>query len=465
MNSMEHFPIVSNTKGGNNGKREKGENAYSCRKNPSSSHYFRVNRSRHRRISNELRIVPRNYVCRPDNEVKLYPPSSAWRAIKELPNTRRWKHAFLISCIRKASASKSSRKTKQEPEPIYSDFLGTMLGERYYKKIVDEAIELGLIEQIQGERYFSHGSGEYGCTPNRFSIKEEHCTDSVCLVLINQSLVRKLAKRRNEETERSIGGNPSRRWIAETLLRHTSIDWDEAIQAFNAEVPDPKKRQKDNFEINLARIASGDMSFRRDSKTGRLNHTVAMFSKIGRPYILIDGELTDETDIGSSQVSLSTLLYPFESLEKKCFIKILTEENFYWYIERFSEYKYAKEDYGKLKGDFFGQVFYCKIGHEWEKPLWDSYDRIFPEHAALVYGEKELGNREFALKMQRIEADLMVNRVVDRLRRESIRCLTVHDSLICKKRDTERVRQVLSEELMGLLGFIPRIETKDRYSL
>jgi hypothetical protein len=90
-----------------------------------------------------------------------------------------------------------------------------------------------------------------------------------------------------------------------------------------------------------------------------------------------------------------------------------------------------------------------------------AFKALFPELLAIIDNMKEHQKNKLALELQSIEADLVIGKVVDRLRLLGIPCLTVHDSIVCKVADVEIAHEVLDDELEKLIGHKCAIKRKN----
>lgn len=92
-----------------------------------------------------------------------------------------------------------------------------------------------------------------------------------------------------------------------------------------------------------------------------------------------------------------------------------------------------------------------------------TFDRLFPEVAAYLHQTKDCrdGGSRLAKQLQYAEADLIIDKVCGRLRREDrVRFITpVHDSLIFVPEDADYIKAVMAEEF-AKLGIRPTLEVE-----
>jgi len=114
-----------------------------------------------------------------------------------------------------------------------------------------------------------------------------------------------------------------------------------------------------------------------------------------------------------------------------------------------------------LKKQVFKQVFFGSISDGTRRPLLRAFKQLFPELLAIIDELKEEDKNRFALKLQELEADLMIGVVIGRLQYLNILCLSVHDSVLCKKSDRATVKGIVEQELEQSFGFPAAITETD----
>ncbi len=97
-----------------------------------------------------------------------------------------------------------------------------------------------------------------------------------------------------------------------------------------------------------------------------------------------------------------------------------------------------------------------------------TFDKLFPEVAKFLFRAKTVKSHEqkagsrLAKTLQSAEADLIIDKVCGRLRREGrVKFVTpIHDCLVFLPEDGDYVKAVMDEEF-GKLGIRPKLEPKD----
>ncbi|MDA7640730.1 hypothetical protein N8787_03750 [Opitutaceae bacterium] len=401
-----------------------------------------------------IREVPWNYKVDPQKELIFYVPVSAPVALlaARIRDRDFWKYMYFLNQIQQAYFQHRANESNSYFAPVSSRHLDRVL--RNYRPIIDHLIELGIIEEKPGYHY-SKG-GKLRRTKNAFSISPKHRTKTVRLAYANPKKASKARERHEEHILNAIGSDPNRMHIYNTMNKTTIQP--EAMSYIN-EIKEASDYQFDCYRRSVEAIYNKEYYLITDYKTGRLfNNYTNLWSDL-REFLRIDGEAVAEIDIANSQPLLAADLYLENSEEKQKYLAIVLEGNFYRVLEAASGNKYP--DYKKLKELVFAQVFFGKNSEGNGRPLLRAFMNLFPELYSIIQGMKEFQKNKLALELQSTEADLVIGKVVESLRLMEIPCLTVHDSILCKVSDADRVYSVMDRELEFLIGHKCKIKRKN----
>lgn len=90
--------------------------------------------------------------------------------------------------------------------------------------------------------------------------------------------------------------------------------------------------------------------------------------------------------------------------------------------------------------------------------------QLFPTVWQMLLDIKsEIGNREFALKIQRMESELMIDQVLPQLKNIGTH-FTIHDSIVCKQEDVKLVKNTIKKAFVDMYKSEVNIKEKDIYS-
>ena len=399
-----------------------------------------------------IRIVRWDYAIDPLREIVFYVPLSALTTLLKEKVKDLWKHLYILNQIQQAYFQYRANENNGYYVSLSSRFLNKVL--RRYRPIIDRLISLEIVTERKG-KYFSVG-GELHQRKNEFAIALEHRTRTVRLAYFNPKRAQKAHRRHQERILNVIGESPNKKHIYETMKMTTILP-----QSMNYidELQDATEHQFDCYRRSVEAIQNSEYYLITDHKTGRLfNNFTNLWSNL-RKFIKIAGECVGEIDIANSQPLLAANLYPDDSEEKQKYLEIVLEGDFYRTLEAASGKKYP--DYKKLKELVFQQVFFGSISDGNRRPLLRAFKALFPELLEIINNMKEGQKNKLALELQSIEANLVIGKVVNRLRLLGIPCLTVHDSVICKVSDVEAAYGILVEELEKLIGHKCKIKCKN----
>ena len=404
--------------------------------------------------SNYLVSVSWSYKPNPLSEIIYYVPYSTLNLLLEnhIKEKNLWKHLYILNQIQLAYFQYRATEETGWYAPISSSLLNQVL--RKYRPILDHLKELGVIDERPGA-YFSD-NGALRQRKNEFRILPAYQTKTIRIAHQAPKKAARADKRHQELLLNAIGDDPNRMHIYNTM-EMTSIQ-QEAIDYID-ELQDATEHQVDSYRRSVEAIQNGDHYMITDYKTGRFfNNFTNLWSNL-RKFLRIEGERVDELDIANSQPLLAAVLYPEGSEEKQKYLEVVLAGNFYRVLEAASERKYP--NYKKLKQLVFAHVFFGKVSDGKRRPLLRAFKALFPELLAIIDNMKEHQKNKLALELQSIEADLVIGKVVNRLRLLGIPCLTVHDSIVCKVSDADRGYGVLDEELEKLIGHKCKIKRKN----
>jgi hypothetical protein len=403
-----------------------------------------------------LTTVPWSYKANPLREMIYYVPISALEVLLKSHIEERdlWKFLYILNLIQLAYFRYQATEKTGWFAPISSILLNQVL--RKYRPILEHLKTLGIIDESPGHYYSKDNALKQ--SRNEFCITPEYRTKTIRLAHRSPKRAARAHKRHEEEILNAIGGDPNRMHIYETMKKTTILP--EAMDYID-ELQDATEHQIDCYRRSVEAIHNGEYYMITDYKTGRLFTNFTNLWNELREFLRIEGERVDEIDIANSQPLLAADLYPEDSAEKQKYLEIVLEGHFYRRLEAASGRKYP--DYKKLKQLVFAQVFFGSISDGNRRPLLRAFKALFPELLAIIDNMKEgkKNKNKLALELQSIEADLVIGKVVNRLRLLGIPCLTVHDSIVCKVSDVERAYEILDQELEKLIGHKCKIKRKN----
>ena len=198
--------------------------------------------------------------------------------------------------------------------------------------------------------------------------------------------------------------------------------------------------------------------FSHDGKTGRCFNNVANFPRELRQFLLLGGHPTAECDIANSQpLFLANLAYGLTPSEERLrYANLVRSGRFYETLGQWAGL--GGLDREKLKKRVYSGILFGRDHHR--SVLWDALKPHFPQLLAYIDESKREAHNGLALKLQSKEAEVMLGRIIPRLKAEGIRALSIHDGCLCRAADASWAKLVMEEEVEAAIGIKPTVKIK-----
>jgi hypothetical protein len=211
-------------------------------------------------------------------------------------------------------------------------------------------------------------------------------------------------------------------------------------------------------DIQLYSIYSRNYFVTRPDFKSRVYHNLTSLKREHRAYIDFDGLPMLMTDISNSQILMSILeMIKFQKIisgigictltsDLKRFKELCESGQFYEYLIQKSCYKGDRNDFKKL---FFQEVYYSRNNNWKNQNIKEIFKKEFPTVFATITKMKKKDYKEFSKRLQRFEANVVIDGVYRKLLKENVKCLTLHDAIICNnKEDLLKAERLISQELL-----------------
>jgi hypothetical protein len=222
-------------------------------------------------------------------------------------------------------------------------------------------------------------------------------------------------------------------------LNKLEINYEEAAKLLIGEENISQK------SLMLEKIAAKDWFFGVDER-GRVYHNAACLWSKFRPYLSIGKETLVNVDIKNSQPLIFSVLLK-KSISLSSFLPSNDATFFVSLVETGKLYDFLMEEVGiedrsRFKKKFFAEIFYSRLGTETE--LSRQFSLLFPAVKKVIDYHKRNDYRDLPLEMQRLEADLMISGVCNKLHAlKTVPFLSVHDSILTTARHAEQVKDII----------------------
>lgn len=237
------------------------------------------------------------------------------------------------------------------------------------------------------------------------------------------------------------------------------------------------------FESILARSPGGpsepfpfDFNFRNAHH--RLFYPVVNTPKPLRALMLLEGEPVVEVDVSCSQpFCAACVLYPLiqnsptKQEERQRFIDAVTGGTFYSGLEQRRRETGGAPEEGDLKAAVLRQVFTGKPYFD-NRPLWNAFESLYPLLAGKLRSlrEPKEGEKAYTTKQHlgvshalAKEESRLIFGAVSRIHRKrpSVPLCTIHDAIMCRKSDSEFIRDEILDHYEEQVGLRPRLIIKN----
>ena len=247
----------------------------------------------------------------------------------------------------------------------------------------------------------------------------------------------------------SLNLNPIKSEIKSKLLEDLfsiEIDYVKSIFFLDSSIQEHDLYQKNKYSVES--IKDKHIFYHFDSY-GRLHTNFTILkSFIRKNCLLIDGEETHEIDIKNSQpLFLNKLFEDYDNkidIEESNFYKYLTfEGKFYQFIQE----KFQIKDKKKVKDLTYKVLFGKNYSNKYDR----MFEQLFPQiYSFIKTFKKDKGDyRALSYELQRYESDFLFNKVIHEImvKYPDIKLITCHDSIICKKSESQKVSNIFDHLL------------------
>jgi len=308
-----------------------------------------------------------------------------------------------------------------------------LVGERAYRWCLDALIDLRVL--FQNSSYSTGGEfSPKGAFSKSYKIGGEFLGDLVPIKIAAPPL--------------DLSLNP---FLAEVGFTDKGAEY---VLARIAKFKNPKRTASWRYAFDS--ISNRSFWIKKDPKTGRIFSNVTNLPAELRAYLTLRGEPTAELDIANSQPFFASTLYPNPTTERETYLATVRSGLFYEAIN--GGLRKPIEKRSVLKRKIFREIFFGRSDATNE--AWAVFAQQFPELAACITELKKDGHNRFALLLQTAEAGTVINGLLAYCISADIPCLTVHDSVICRKQDVGTIKGLLEAFAKAATGAVPEI----RYS-
>ncbi|QDA59014.1 hypothetical protein [Hymenobacter jejuensis] len=201
----------------------------------------------------------------------------------------------------------------------------------------------------------------------------------------------------------------------------------------------------------------------------RIYSVVTSLSSWLRPYLYRareEHQALYNLDISNSQPFLLSILLREKygtqlPADAQRYIDLTCAGTFYKTIAGAMGEPYAtKLEQKAFKEMFFASIFFCETLHTRNSRAGAYFREHFPVVTALIEQHKSPRYQALAIRMQQVEAEIIVDTVAAALQRKRIWCATIHDSIVCLAQDKDEVLQRTQDAFRAAYELTPAVSVE-----
>lgn len=211
----------------------------------------------------------------------------------------------------------------------------------------------------------------------------------------------------------------------------------------------------------------------RPEEGNRLYSNITSLKTNYRQFILIDNKPIINTDMKNSQVVFGTFLiqeYLLNKVNKEDKVILPTDFNhfkelvikgeIYEFLAKKIKFTLTEHNRREFKQKFFKQVWYGRTPKKKGK-FYIVFESLFPNVTQIIEEIKKEGYTQFPIKLQKLEAGMMLDVIAQKLIKRKIKFLTIHDSFVLNNhKDRETVEKLIKKEFEALYKSAPELKSE-----
>ncbi len=345
------------------------------------------------------------------------------------------------------------------------DLMEDILGWRKWSAVKKLLLETGIMEMTKIEEAnmgLELPRGKKGCRAYGYRFKDPKYRQATfrLRLLTEKNLIERLHGYKTIK-------RPVQRWLKKNLEKVEIVSVaDEYLQEIARAEADGGcvEVRVDCYREQIRWIREKMWRFQADDFSGRLHTNLTQLKRELRAYLRVEGQPLVEIDIRNSQPLFIGLAAKEDGVVDERYLE-LCQQDLYQHLANKGGW-----DRQTVKQQLTQQALFAPNFHAAQRsPVKRLFDAEFPKIAAYIRrqkkGKKTTENRKpwnkLAELAQRKEADFVIAKVCDRIRRENPKCFaaTIHDSTLTLPGSVEYVLGIMQDEF-GKLGVRPKLEAR-----
>jgi hypothetical protein len=252
------------------------------------------------------------------------------------------------------------------------------------------------------------------------------------------------------------------------LLQYRNGDLHPSDEVFKAAIANVKVESDDITDLLLFSFLEGEYYINLSHQTRRLFHTVCNLKRTHRSFVRLQGRPMLHTDIVNSQVviSIPVIKEALGGNTPKDFIRYQQDAvtgRFYEVLAERAGIGITTENSRTIfKKQFFQEIFFSRP-HRYHSTIKDAFKALYPSVLRAINKLKRGDYKRFSVRLQSLEADIMIFSVLKTLQEEGHLVLPLHDAIFCNNATTlQRAKELIEQEFRTKHGLAVRF--KDDHS-
>lgn len=223
-------------------------------------------------------------------------------------------------------------------------------------------------------------------------------------------------------------------------------------------------------DLGLKAIYDNNFYATRPDIKSRVYSNLTSLARDQRKYIEINGRPMLMTDISNSQILLTVpLLHNYWSKKSgkglinlpddvNTFQKLAESGKFYEYIANCISLNFNNDtERSDFKKKIFEEIWFSKNSQRLTA-VKKAFKQEFPTVFSIIWKLKEAKYNEFAIKLQRFEASILVDKVWKKMYKLGKIVFTLHDAIICDNEENLFLAEKLIESELLKFGLVPKFK-------
>jgi len=217
--------------------------------------------------------------------------------------------------------------------------------------------------------------------------------------------------------------------------------------------------------LSIHKIVEKDFFFSHSETTDRVYHNLSSLSRELKQFIKVDGKDITGIDLSNSQpLFLALILIDYYKKRKltispdlQHYIDLCLTGKFYNHlIDLFGKNGYKVKDKDKFKETFYEKIFFCKIPKD-ERGMQKVFKQYFPTVYAAIIDFKKTDYRQLAIMLQKKESKHFIDDIIGAIYKQhkNVSIFNIHDSIYFTDELVEVIYPIINEVFQKAYGVSP----------